>query len=60
MFAVSCVEESFCHLENSLKIVKMLESKVNRFNKNVLKQYQETRNYEALEMYVMELLLGEK
>jgi hypothetical protein len=38
----------------------MLESKVNRFNKSVLKQYQETRNYEALEMYVMELLLGEK
>ncbi|WP_240418718.1 hypothetical protein [Paenibacillus periandrae] len=54
------IEESFSHLENSLKIVKILESKVNRFDNNVLKQYQETRNYEALEMYVMELLLGEK
>jgi xylose isomerase len=53
-------EESFTHLENSLKIVKMLVSKVKRFDKNVLKQYQESRNYERLEMYIMELLLGEK
>lgn len=54
------IEESYTHLENSLKIVKMLETKVKRFDKNVLKQYQESRNYEGLEMYIMELLLGEK
>jgi xylose isomerase len=54
------IEESYTHLENSIKIVKMLESKVKRFDKNVIKQYQESRNYEGLEMYIMELLLGEK
>jgi xylose isomerase len=54
------IEDSYRHLENSLRIVKLLESKVKRFNKTFLKQCQDSRNYEALEMYVMELLLGEK
>lgn len=54
------LEDSYRHLENSLRIVQLLESKVKRFNTQLLEQCQATRNYEALEMYIMELLLGEK
>ncbi|GBG07971.1 xylose isomerase [Paenibacillus agaridevorans] len=53
-------ELSYAHLENSLKMVKLLESKVRRMDKELVSAYQNSRNYEALEMYVMELLLGEK
>ena len=53
-------ELSYAHLENSLKMVKLLESKVRRLDKGLVSSYQDSRNYEALEMYVMELLLGEK
>lgn len=53
-------EDSYRHLENSLRIVKLLESKVDRFDDDLQRQCQEERNYEKLEMYVMELLLGEK
>jgi xylose isomerase len=53
-------ELSYAHLENSLKMVKLLESKVRRLDKGLVSGYQDSRNYEALEMYVMELLLGEK
>ncbi|RXZ84730.1 xylose isomerase [Paenibacillaceae bacterium] len=53
------VETSFTHLENSLKIVKLLEAKVRRLNTDLVSRYRDSRNYEALEMYVMELLLGE-
>lgn len=54
------LEHSFQHLENSLKIVKLLEAKVRRLDRNLVNQYRESRNYEALEMYIMELLLGER
>lgn len=54
------VEDSYRHLENSLRMVRLLEAKVARFDQELLKQCQQSRNYEALEMYVMELLLGEK
>lgn len=54
------VEDSFRHLENSLRIFKLLEAKVRRFDHALLQKFQESRNYEALEIYVMELLLGEK
>jgi xylose isomerase len=54
------LEDSYRHLENSLRIVKLLEAKVNKFNTQFLADCQASRNYEALEMYVMELLLGEK
>jgi xylose isomerase len=46
------------HLENSLKIVKMLEEKVAKFDAAYQRQCVEARDYEALEMYVMELLMG--
>jgi xylose isomerase len=54
------IEDSYRHLENSLRIVQLLEAKVNRFDTQILEQCQASRNYESLEMYVMELLLGEK
>lgn len=54
------VEDSYRHLENSLRIVQLLEAKVKRFDTQFLHQCQASRNYEALEMYIMELLLGEK
>lgn len=46
------------HLENSLKIVKMLEEKVAKFDYTFQQQCVMARDYEALELYVMELLMG--
>jgi len=50
-------EACYRHLENSLKIVKMLEEKVRKFDYDFQKKCVEERDYEALEMYVMELLM---
>jgi len=50
-------EVCYRHLENSLKIAKMLEEKVRKFDYNFQKKCVEERDYEALEMYVMELLM---
>ncbi len=50
-------EACYRHLENSLKIVKMLEEKVAKFDYAYQMKCVEARDYEALEMYVMELLL---
>ena len=50
-------EGSYKHLENSLKIAKMLEAKVEKFDYEYRKKCVEERDYEALEMYVMELLM---
>lgn len=51
------LEDSYKHLENSIKIVKLLESKVQKFDYKFQKHCIEKRDYESLEMYVMELLL---
>ncbi len=51
-------EACYRHLENSLKIVKMLEEKVRKFDKDYQKKCIDERDYEALEMYVMELLMN--
>lgn len=48
---------SFDHLVNSLKIFRMLEEKVARYDYAFEKKCIEERNYEALEMFVMELLM---
>lgn len=53
-------EDSYKHLENSLKIVKLLEEKVERFDYEFQKKCVENRDFEGLEMYVMELLMGLK
>ncbi len=52
--------DSYAHLENSLKIAKALEEKAARFDYDYQKKCVADRNYEALEMYVMELLMGLK
>ena len=46
------------HLENSLKIFKALEEKVERFDYDFQRKCVENRDFEALEMYVMNLLMG--
>lgn len=51
-------EACYAHLENSLKIVRLLEDKVARFDYEFQQKCVAERNYEALEMYVMELLTG--
>lgn len=50
-------EACYRHLENSLKIAKMLEEKVKKFDYAYQNKCIENRDYEALEMYVMELLM---
>lgn len=51
-------EGSYKHLENSLKIAKILEKKVEKYDYDFQKKCVAARDYEALEMYVMELLLN--
>ncbi len=51
------VEDSYRHLENSLRIFRLLEEKARRFDYELRKQCICARNYERLEMYVMELLM---
>ena len=51
-------EGSYQHLENSLKIFKALEAKAEKFDYAFQKKCVEERDYEKLELYVMELLLG--
>ena len=51
-------EGSYQHLANSLKIFKALEEKAEKFDYDFQKKCVEERDYEKLEMYVMELLMG--
>ena len=51
-------EDSYKHLENSLKIFKALEEKVERFDYDFQRKCVENRDFEALEVYVMNLLMG--
>lgn len=51
-------EDRYKHLENSLKIAKALEEKVLRFDYNLQRKCVENRDFEGLEMYVMNLLMG--
>jgi len=53
------LETSYAHLENSLKMVRLLEAKVRKFDTELVERYRNARDYESIEMYVMELLLGE-
>ncbi|WP_105614731.1 TIM barrel protein [Vallitalea okinawensis] len=52
------IEDCYRHLENSMRVVRLMEEKVKQFDYELQKKYIEERNYEALEMYVIELLLG--
>ena len=51
------IDACYTHLENSLKIAKMLEEKAKKFDYTFQKKCVAERNYEALEMYVLELLM---
>ena len=51
-------EDRYKHLENSLNIVKALEEKVAKFDYEFQKKCVEERDFESLEMYVMNLLMG--
>lgn len=50
--------DSYKHLENSLNVVKALEAKVEKYDYAFQKRCIENRDYEALEMYVLKLLMG--
>ena len=52
------IKTSVCSLSFSLKIAKALEEKAARFDYDFQKKCVEERDYEKLEMYVMELLMG--
>ena len=49
--------DCYRHLYNSIKVVEMLEEKVDKFDYDFQKKCINERNYEKLEMYVMDLLL---
>jgi xylose isomerase len=51
-------EAGYEHLSNSLAIAKLLEEKARKFDYAFQKRCVAERNYEALELYVMKLLLG--
>ena len=51
------IEDSYRHLENSIKVFKMLEAKAQSFDYEKQRKLVAERNYEALEMYVLEHLL---
>ena len=53
-------EGSYQHLENSLRIFKALEEKAERFDYDFQKKCVAERDYEKLELYVNELLMGLK
>jgi xylose isomerase len=49
------LKDNYKHLENSIKIVKLLESKAQKFDYAYQRHCVENRDYEALEMYVIEI-----
>ena len=51
-------DDQYRHIQNSMKIAMMLEEKVARFDKEFQAKCIAERNYEKLEMYVMELLMS--
>ena len=51
-------EDGYEHLKNSLAIFKALEAKAEKFDYDFQKKCVETRDFEGLEMYVMNLLMG--
>ena len=47
----------FKHLENSLKVVQLMENKVDRLDQSKIDAFVAADDYEGLEMYILELLL---
>ena len=50
--------DSYKHLQNSLDIFKALEEKARRFDYDFQKKCVDNRDFEALEMYTMKLIMG--
>ena len=50
--------DRYKHLENSISIFKALEEKARKFDYDFQKKCVQARDFEALEMYVMKLLMG--
>ena len=48
----------FKHLENSLRVVQLMEDKVAKFDQAIVDDLVAVDDYEGLEMYIIELLLG--
>ncbi len=51
-------EDSYKHLENSMRIFRALEEKVDRFDYKFQEECIRNRDFEGLEMYVMNLIMG--
>lgn len=51
-------EFGFKHLENSMRVVKRMEEKADRFDQSVVDALVAVGDYEGVEMYVLDLLLG--
>ncbi len=51
-------EDCYRHIQNSMRIVEMLEEKVKKFDMKFQSQCIAERNYEKLEMYVLELIMN--
>lgn len=51
-------EFGFKHLENSIRVVKRMEEKADRFDQSVVDALVAAGDYEGVEMYVLDLLLG--
>jgi xylose isomerase len=52
-------ENCYRHLQNSIRVFKALERKARRFDAKLQRALVAQRDYEALEMYAMNLLMGE-
>ena len=50
--------QSYAHLANSLNVVKALEEKALKFDYDFQKKCVAERDFEALEMYTLNLLMG--
>ncbi|MBQ8275272.1 MAG: TIM barrel protein [Clostridia bacterium] len=51
-------DDCYRHIINSMKIVERMEEKIDRFDEAYRQKCIAERNYEALEAYVLDLLLG--
>jgi len=51
-------EDSYKHIANSLRVCKAMEAKVAKFDYDFQKKCVESRDFEGLEMYVLNLLMG--
>lgn len=51
-------EFGFKHLSNSIRVVQRMEDKADQFDQSIADEFVAAQDYEGLEMYVLDLLLG--